>query len=439
MAICFNYKEYDDEKAMKVANHEQKSLNALIGAKINDLHYPLVTRIDYKGFRILAVSILPIKGKETILTGSSDGCQSIFSSPGTTKILEEISTKFHLSKHLVKGTGNKDFVELVGPFDLEFHRGTDQHIYSVDFSRLCPPDNTKGTQNLYCLFRPEFLMNYSEYLCSDAGSRFLDNKDSHEHDKKIDKARDCLLQEEIPKFVQSCKSQTEFTPYQFPEFIDHLHSKGINVRYLGNVLSSFQEVNEGSSFDWGFSIIIEITARTITNIIRKKLRDQRKSGDQKRREILSEFFNSLFYFPGDNHHSSLQREIVKSKWEKEIFPAICKKFGGDVLKQNLCDINDLFHFYFGEFDREFNKEYEIKWRSQLDNCKLKEKSNFTYLLERICDLVELKFGEELNKKISIFFDQPIYFDRSMFEFPVVKKNLQFIRNIEKLLSESLII
>jgi len=438
VAICPTYKEYDDEKAMKVANHEQKSLNALIDAKINNLHYPLVTRIDYKGFRMLAVSILPIKGKDTILTGSSDGCQSIHSSHSTTKILEEISDKFHLSKHLVKGSGNKDYVELVGPFDLEFHKGTDHNIYSVDFSRLCPPDNTQGTQNLYCLFRPEFLVNYTEYLCSDAGSRFVSNEESHEHDEKIAKARDWLIHNEIPKFVRSCKSQQHFTPYQFPEFVDHLHCSGINVRYLGKVLRCFSQTEE-HSIDWSFSVIIEITARTITDLIRKKLRDQRKSGDQKRREVLSEFFNSLFYFPDDDsQNANPQRETVKNAWKAHILPSICKKFGEDILKQGY-SMNDLFHFYFGEFDSEFNAEYEIKWRSQLENSKLKEKSNFTYLLERICGLIEIKLCDEVNKKISIFFDQPIHFDRSMFEFPAIHKNLQFIRKLEKLSKSSLYI
>jgi hypothetical protein len=79
---------------------------------------------------------------------------------------------FHLLKKLriLDYVGNGDIIST--PVDIEVHRGLDQKLYALDFSRLFPPEAvSKGhgpNSYLYCLLRPEFVLSYPKPLCSDA-------------------------------------------------------------------------------------------------------------------------------------------------------------------------------------------------------------------------------------------------------------------------------
>jgi hypothetical protein len=56
---------------MKAAAHELKGLIGYYSCNIPGLNFPLMALIDYKGFRVIAMSILPINAK-TIKYGMSN-------------------------------------------------------------------------------------------------------------------------------------------------------------------------------------------------------------------------------------------------------------------------------------------------------------------------------------------------------------------------------
>jgi hypothetical protein len=60
---------------MKAAAHEFRSLNDIAGLGL-PLHFPLMTVVDYRGYRISAVAQLPI-GKSSLVYGSADGGLSL--------------------------------------------------------------------------------------------------------------------------------------------------------------------------------------------------------------------------------------------------------------------------------------------------------------------------------------------------------------------------
>jgi Clustered mitochondria len=66
----------DHEAAMKVAGHELKGLQQYSACGIDALHFPLMAVITYKGFRVVAVSYLPI-GEDTIKYGSCDSGKTV--------------------------------------------------------------------------------------------------------------------------------------------------------------------------------------------------------------------------------------------------------------------------------------------------------------------------------------------------------------------------
>jgi hypothetical protein len=58
---------------MKAAKNEIKGLEAHSATNIDGLNYPLMALIDFKGYRVVASSLLPISGFQTLKYGSCDG------------------------------------------------------------------------------------------------------------------------------------------------------------------------------------------------------------------------------------------------------------------------------------------------------------------------------------------------------------------------------
>jgi hypothetical protein len=65
-----------DYAAAKVAGNELRGLISYFNCRIEDLNVPLMALVDYRGFRLIAMSILPI-GDETIVYGSCDAGRNI--------------------------------------------------------------------------------------------------------------------------------------------------------------------------------------------------------------------------------------------------------------------------------------------------------------------------------------------------------------------------
>lgn len=130
------------------------------------LFVPLMALVDYRGFRLIGSSQLPIT-KETLLYGSRDGGVTIKScDPQVAAKVQQVAAElnigshrviplsvimqharqFHLNKvdvrtllqnppaHLV----TQHAIEMHGPVDMEVHRGLDGHYYVLDLARLFP-------------------------------------------------------------------------------------------------------------------------------------------------------------------------------------------------------------------------------------------------------------------------------------------------------------
>lgn len=91
----------DTHAAMKAAAHDLKGLVTCYSTKINQLHFPLMAIIDYRGYRLVAVSILPIS-KKTLCYGSADGGHSVYANdPTFNKMMEQMGRMLHMKKHMV--------------------------------------------------------------------------------------------------------------------------------------------------------------------------------------------------------------------------------------------------------------------------------------------------------------------------------------------------
>jgi hypothetical protein len=121
--------------------------------------------VDYRGFRLIASSILPIN-HETIIYGSCDAGKNIHAKDSEfNKKMRKISQLLNLKLHKV---GNQP---LYTPADLEGHKGTDGRYYLVDFSRMFPPEapvRKIKNSHLFRLLRPELVIQFPTPLCSDS-------------------------------------------------------------------------------------------------------------------------------------------------------------------------------------------------------------------------------------------------------------------------------
>lgn len=161
-----------DEIAMKAAAHELLGLRECMAAGVEGLHVPLMCLIDYRGYRLIAMSILPVA---ELIYGSCDGGRHVYAvDDEMNDKMQLLGQRLHLKPHLAGSTGFSQAM-IYGPADIEGHRGDDDRFYLLDFQRLMPPEwpIEKGSPaHLFRLLRPEFVKSYPIPLSSDAASSF---------------------------------------------------------------------------------------------------------------------------------------------------------------------------------------------------------------------------------------------------------------------------
>lgn len=223
--------------AMKAASHELNGLIAYYNTKMQGIHYPLMALIDYRGYRLIAMTILPIS-KETLIYGSADAGNTIKANilPEFDMKMAEMGKILNLKPHMINGK------ELHTAGDIEGHLGTDEKYYLLDFSRVFPPEAPDESspdtlrQIFYYHLRPELLMRFRIPLSSDAFSRW--GKDNNQvHNREAREATQYLLNVVIPQFANRLdeKWQTSIEPKY--DLVSEMHREGINIRHLGRLRS----------------------------------------------------------------------------------------------------------------------------------------------------------------------------------------------------------
>ena len=314
----------DDENAARVAGHELKGCVQIYNCWERDVHFPMMTIVDYRGFRVVGMPLLPIDGSRTLVYGSNDAGRTIKTCPFLDERLRSIGEKLNLKPHLVGPDGALFYT----PIDLEGHLGTDGRYYLVDFSRLFPPQSLSAHRmgHLYRLLRPEFVRVYPKPLCSDAFSKFTcpNHKDrvrremAEEHDNEIDEATEFLTGEVVPRFAERLVKLPPEKRASFP-LIMLLHEAGINCRYLG--LLCGHVANRKDAY-WSTVLLIEMVARVIKTdlraLLRRKIHELRHPGECAYRDAVVLYLNLVLGTsqPSDRH------------WAHSIVPALSAKFPG---------------------------------------------------------------------------------------------------------------
>lgn len=309
--------ERNDKNAMKAGSLELQGLSNWFAQFIPGLRFPLVALIDYKGYRIIATSMLPV-GPHTLRYGSCDGGRTVLASdPVLNRLMDAAAAGMNLKKHFV---GNKR-VPISGPGDIEGHLGTDGCYYVLDFSRTFPPaapeldadGNPKEPRAVfYKMLRPELVKTNNVPLSSDAftGWETFDNERLQNRQDVIE-ATERILKECVPALITELEaldlntiSDNYFSIWKggtakailkmlaILNLPSRLHARGINVRYLGHIRSRLK------SPSWRILITSIAVARLLNDKLREKLRSQvryKAVSDAACRFEIAEFFNNALF------------------------------------------------------------------------------------------------------------------------------------------------
>jgi hypothetical protein len=263
-------KRRDDGAAMKAASNELLGLSAFIKCNSsNAIRFPLMSLIDYCGYRLVAVSTLPINS-ETIVYGSADAGRSVHNKDEfVMQAMQEFGHDLNLREHMVFNTA------IMGPGDLEVHKGLDGFRYMIDFARTFPPEAPGEHPNPQCIFykllRPELVRTNSRPLSSDAFSGWQStDSQSETMNADVSDATKRLHEAVIPSYPQQNFLNPDFQAHFRSEVcnISDLHRRGINLRHLGRVRAEmFKVVEDNDSL-----YLVEMICRTLKSYISMRFR-----------------------------------------------------------------------------------------------------------------------------------------------------------------------
>ncbi len=326
-----------DELAAKAASHDMKGLLNIYECIVDnfDCGVPLQSIIDYRGFRLTAMSILPLNLRQQPVMGTADGGLTVH---GGDKPLMDIvkgcADRLNLKEHEVgKAT-------LYFGCDVEGHKGIDGKYYFLDFARVFPPEHPGCTSHLvrdtksifYRLLRPEFVRSYPNKLSPDACSAFsAEDPLAMEQMRDIQLATQDLIGNRIVGYVEELHHRGSMMNYSFSK---HMHRWGINMRHLGLVRN---HLLKRSTKDINDACLVEIISRVLKNLLRSDYRmllhGDGISAENAFIEVTVEFLNLV--------SCASPKVLSKVFWDSRLPSEIKKRYGSVSITDN--ESKDLFN------------------------------------------------------------------------------------------------
>ncbi|CAL9148830.1 unnamed protein product [Musa hybrid cultivar] len=155
----------DSEQATYAsANNDLKGTKAYQEADVPGLYNLAMAIVDYRGYRVVAQSIIPgiLQGDKSnsLQYGSVDNGKKIYWNESFHSKVVEAAKCLHLKEHMVlDGSGNA--VKLAAPVECKGIVGSDDRHYLLDLMRVTPRDaNYIGPAHRFCVLRPELVASF---------------------------------------------------------------------------------------------------------------------------------------------------------------------------------------------------------------------------------------------------------------------------------------
>eukprot|EP01064_Diplonema_japonicum_P032813 TRINITY_DN6282_c2_g1_i1.p1 TRINITY_DN6282_c2_g1~~TRINITY_DN6282_c2_g1_i1.p1 ORF type:complete len:2152 (+),score=382.10 TRINITY_DN6282_c2_g1_i1:1015-7470(+) len=317
--------------ASKALKHELRAWEQFLGTGARGVCVPLCILVTYRGYRVKAMPLLPLGGRETIVHGGSDGNGvpeelgiHQRESPEVSATLKGVCTMLNIKGHRLPGNRRLFY----GPADLEVRKGTDGRYYLLRPGRLFPPQHIKPkTSNhgqwLVQLMRPEAVMASKKALSSDAFSRW-ETSASNDADVIAECRR--LHAEVMPEFAAHLLTLFEdFSVPAFEELEDEklcaplellcneAHAWGVNIRSFAAVVALLAP----SAVNVCRLLYIELLARTFKTTLAQALRSLTKSTAEAVEREITRLLSAFFGVGPSN----------TAFWRDTLYPNCKRKFG----------------------------------------------------------------------------------------------------------------
>jgi tetratricopeptide (TPR) repeat protein len=396
--------EQDPPVRFKTLGHEFRSTQLLNEAifflnKENDfaLKIPLTALIDFKGFRILAVSIVPIDTSLTIIHGLKEidyflSDSSLFESLSSLSQLLNVKEQvFQWDSGIVPVTHLSVFSQIhesLGYCEIENLEGyveENKFLYITQTADILPLDLDFNTipSDFTKRLRPEFFSEYQNPLTAN-GCVNLTEPALEEDDYELCEASLKVRTDKITEIVELLDSLT-IMPIDSRSFTHALHSNGINCRYIGLIAqrTALPHIKDLCH--------VEIIARTCKRILFQQLVDLIFEIEENRKDLESHLESSHVHVTDieGNYFRLPQQEL-------ETF---------DFAGENISNVA------FRKFAFEKRFELQLKWPGYKEiKEKIKESQapsqNFTMegsLKDGVIDYLNLVFGA--GEESEIFWEE----------------------------------
>eukprot|EP01130_Rhizamoeba_saxonica_P014986 TRINITY_DN662_c1_g2_i2.p2 TRINITY_DN662_c1_g2~~TRINITY_DN662_c1_g2_i2.p2 ORF type:complete len:506 (-),score=103.86 TRINITY_DN662_c1_g2_i2:2144-3661(-) len=312
--ILFKLANEDDmynkvKHSMKVASHELKGLMSYY-CSTEDLKFPLMSVIDYRGWRVVAISLLPISN-ETLVYGSSDAGATIHKKD---EQMNNIMRKSGQVMNIIPHICGNDAVEVYSACDIEGHK-TEYGYYLIDYARVMPSQMmvrpSKHPIHLFELLRPELVIENDTPLNPDALVGFsVSDPDKKHHVAEIKRASEKLYKECTVRAAEVLMQETKYNP------VKELHKCGINLRHMGFV----RQLCTGNEYS-SRVLLEEMVSRMLKDNLKEELRLCAKNHKTPMEAPYVNqcvmFFNRVFY--SDVFWKETVKIKLEKKYEKSLF------------------------------------------------------------------------------------------------------------------------
>ena len=242
----------DSNPSFTATNHDMLGLRTLQVIDVDSLHIIATCHINFKGYRVVAQSIIPgilTNTDQSSLTefGSVDDGKTIHNNEEFNEIMQKVCKQLSIKESKILDEANKEH-NIPGSIDVKGIRGTDKRKYLLDLVRLTPRDsNYLGKNYTSCLVRPELIRIYNKTKDIEYATKKIEEDSSKEpeikeDDLEKDKKFSEMTEEEKKEAIEKNKKQMEEKKQRnkaklqkFDEYIREAPQFSYNLNIFTNV------------------------------------------------------------------------------------------------------------------------------------------------------------------------------------------------------------
>jgi hypothetical protein len=348
-----------DQNAMKAAGHDLRNMIQLFELGLPKICFPLMCTIDWCGFRLVAMSLLPISD-QTLIYGSSDGGNTVVNENDEfEQFMKVAAQKLNLVGHQC-GLEKESSQFLYTCADCEGHLGNDKRFYIVDTARMSPPEwmdpkhvassPSLRRWHLFRQLRPELVRNWKTPLNPDAFSLFLGAMTKNlrlKHESEVEACTKHMFNHVIPEFAKKLSVRyadsniDNIQQLTLDRLVMELHEAGINIRHLGLLRHHLE--SDANCVALKSHILLEMCCRAIKEELNERMRREMKRittpSSLPFDKIIISFYNVMFsdiHFWSSTVHSDDKTSNKSTRESSDVPPIktlIIKKFGREALSE----------------------------------------------------------------------------------------------------------